>query len=510
MQGEAPESPRVRGLMTTRMQINANRWLRKRIAYALSIRNVRMQFDPARWLRSMPLVAATVIMLGIGAGFVYSIFKPQGVIGESQIVRDRDSNAVYVRANGKLYEALNMSSARLIAGGAQSIVSVPHSEIAREAQGSLMGIPGAPNDLTVTNGAGVQAAVCQRVPVNSSTARVTVTVLDGGVLLGGGRAAALAPDEAVVGVLNGQTYVIFNGRKSVVDPADRIVLAALGISRTVTDRPSPLTTSLGNAIPSGLPLVAPAIPDAGIESQWKLGPSPVPVGAVVGSDIPGQGMKFYVVLKEGVQEITPVVAAMLRSQNAFGLAQPPQVTPDLLAAVPAVTVLEVSQFPASPLRVVDPGVRPVTCWMWERGRTAQSATTVLIAGAELPISPMDDHSVVTVASSYGEHDGADQVYLGPGAANWVTQTGNSPKSASRETLWWISPRGTRFGVDTSSNNVREALGLAIDPLAMPWNILRLIPPGLPRNVALSKDDASVTHDRLAVDQAPAPMAGGNK
>ncbi|SIC20792.1 type VII secretion protein EccB [Mycobacteroides abscessus subsp. abscessus] len=509
MQEEAPESPRVRGLMTTRMQINANRWLRKRLAYALSIRNVRMQFDPAKWLRSVPLVAAVAIMVGIGGGFVYSLFKPQGVIGESKIVKDRDSNALYVRLNGKLYEALNMSSARLVAGGAQSVVSVPRAEIEREAQGSKLGIPGAPNDMTVTNGAGVQAAVCQRVPVNSSTAHVTVSVLDGGIVLGG-RAAALAPDEAVVGALNGQTYVIFNGRKSVVDPADRIVLSALGISRSVTDRPSVLTTSLGNAIPSGLPLVAPAIPDAGIASQWKLGPSPIPVGAVITADIPGQGVKFFVVLKEGVQEITPVVAAMLRSQNAFGLSQPPQVTPDLLAAVPTVTVLEVSQFPAAPLRVVDPGVRPVTCWLWERGRTAQSATTTLIAGAELPISPLADRSVVRVASSYGEHDGADQVYLGPGAANWVIQTGNSPKAASRETMWWISPQGTRFGVDTTSANVREALGLDDEPLGMPWNILRLIPSGLPKNVALSKDDASVTHDRLAVDQSPAPIAEGMK
>lgn len=496
--------------MTTRMQINASRWLRKRNGYALSIRNVRMKFDPARWLRSMPMVAAAAIVLVIAGTFVYSIFKPQGVIAGSKIIKDRDSNAVYVRSSGRLYEALNMTSAKLIAGGEQSMATVPYAEIAKEAQGSWIGIPGAPNAMPVTNGAGVSAAVCQRVPVNSSVARVTVTVLDGGVVLGGPRAAVLAPDEAVVGTLNDQTYVLFNGRKSVVDPADRVVLSALGISRSSTDRPAPLTTSLGNAVPSGLPLVAPAIPDAGIESQWKLGAAPVPVGAVITSEIPGQGAKFFVVLKEGRQEITPVVAAMLRSQNAFGLASPPQVTPDLLAAVPEVSVLEVSQFPAAPLRVVDPMVRPVTCWLWERGRTAQTATTKLIAGAELPISPMADEAVVPVASSYGEHDGADQVYMGPNAANWVVQTGNSPQSPSRESLWWISPHGTRFGVDTSSPNILESLGLSADPLKFPWSILRLVPSGFPENVALSQNDAQIIHDRLLIDPAPAPMTGGKK
>lgn len=56
-----------------------------------------------------------VAVICLGALF-WSFIKPAGSIGTSKIVADQDSGAIYVRVNETLYPALNLSSARLIAG----------------------------------------------------------------------------------------------------------------------------------------------------------------------------------------------------------------------------------------------------------------------------------------------------------------------------------------------------------------------------------------------------------
>ncbi|WP_459988126.1 type VII secretion protein EccB, partial [Mycobacterium avium] len=59
----------------------------------------------------------------------WSLVRPAGSAGQARILADQDSGALYVRVGDKLYPALNLSSARLIAGEASAPVRVRRSEI---------------------------------------------------------------------------------------------------------------------------------------------------------------------------------------------------------------------------------------------------------------------------------------------------------------------------------------------------------------------------------------------
>jgi type VII secretion protein EccB len=497
-----PDDDRPQGLLATWAQIKAHFWLRRRVGYGLTLRNVSMQFDLARWLRSIPAVAAVVLLVVCGGAYIFSVIRPAGKIGGSRLVMDRVSGRKYVNANGLLYPVLNEASAKLIVGMATEPVGVRRAAIAGRPQGPTVGIAGAPDEMPVTNGPSTAVAVCQKVPLESVAGHVMVAVLDGGVVFGS-RADRMGPLDAIVGTLNGQTWVIWGGKKSVVDPNDRIVLSALGIDRDVLNRPVPLTPAFANAVPSGLPLVDPAVPDAGMPAPWSLG-RPLSVGAVVQSALPGRGQRFYLVLKDGVQEVSPTVAAMLRSENAFGAADAPVVDPDALAKVPQVTVVQTSQYPPAPVDVLSAQDKPVTCWTWEKGRTASNAAMAVVAGTELPIAAAADALLSPVV---GAHDGAtvaDAVYMAPDAANWVRTTGNSQSSSSQESYWWLAPSGSRFGVN-SADHSRESLGLPDVTLPMPWSVLRLFPSGLPPHVELSKADAMAQHENVPNDPAPSAL-----
>lgn len=450
----------------------------------------------------LPVVASIVLLVVCGGAYVFSLIRPAGVVTESsRIVMDRGSGQVYVYVNHRLYPALNLASARLIMGGGD-VTSATSASIMQYPIGPRVGIEGAPDDMTVTNGDSTSVAVCQRVSPESGSSAVSVTVLDGGIEAGA-RARELSSRQALLATLNGRTYLVWDGAKSVVDPTDRIVLGALGIDPDVASHPMVLGGAVGNAIPSNIPLSAPVVPDAGVATPWKLA---LPAGAVVQAQVPGGGNQFYVVLTQGIQRVSQTVASMLRSENSYGLAQVPVISPDALAGIPEVEVITTAQYPPAPVQVVAAADQPVTCWAWEKGRGASTATARVLSGTNLPISASADASVVPVVSTHRGVDGADAVYMAPNAANWVAATGNGDGSSSQESWWWISRSGNRFGVSAAQNSrSRESLGLTAEPLPMPWAVLRLLPRGLADGVALSKEDAMTEHDSVPKDPAPAAL-----
>ncbi|WP_176480491.1 type VII secretion protein EccB, partial [Mycobacterium avium] len=168
----APDDERPQGLLATWAQIKAHFWLRRRVGYGLTLRNVSMQFDLARWLRSIPAVALVVLVVVCAGAYLFSVIHPAGKIGENRLVMDRASGRKFVNANGLLYPVLNGSSAKLIVGMAMDPVAVTHSEIAARPQGPIVGIAGAPDEMPVTNGDSTAVAVCQKVPLQSVAGHV--------------------------------------------------------------------------------------------------------------------------------------------------------------------------------------------------------------------------------------------------------------------------------------------------------------------------------------------------
>ena len=187
-------------------------------------------------------------------------------------------------------------------------------------------------------------------------------------------------------------------------------------------------------------------------------------GAVVGSvlsvrDLQTDADNFYVLLRNGVQPISPFVASLLRSANSFGDELPVVVAPDRLASVPVVETLPVDYYPTTRLELVDTATDPVTCLNWSKGSTDRSAETVVLSGKGLPVPIGSDNRLLRLVKNDRSAASieADQVYMSPGATNLVMTTGAAPDATSRESMWWISDQGVRYGISLEDETLR-ALG----------------------------------------------------
>ena len=58
-------------------------------------------------------------------------------------------------------------------------------------------------------------------------------------------------------------------------------------------------------------------------------------------------MRYYAVLPDGLQPISPVLAAILRNTNSYGLDQPPRLGADEVAKLPVSRMLDTAAIPTS-------------------------------------------------------------------------------------------------------------------------------------------------------------------
>jgi type VII secretion protein EccB len=294
--------------------------------------------------------------------------------------------------------------------------------------------------------------------------------------------------------------VIWGGQRSQINPIDRSVTFNLGLDPGVT-YPIEISNALFDALPSTEPLVIPAIPGAGTPSGWLPGST---VGSVLETrDANGAVTGFYVLLPDGVQKITSFVADLLRTANAQGSATPTLISPDKLVHIPAVEVLNVGYYPSGKLNFVDTAASPVTCVAWQKQSTDPQATITVFSGRGLPVPIGMDSRLVRLVRDDRHPDSveADQTLVLPGAANFVATTSGVATSESRESLYWISPQGVRYGVQWDKPTL-QALGL--DPgsaVQAPWPIVRTFAAG----PAIGRDSALLARDTITGGGAVAPI-----
>ena len=101
------------------LQVSAHFFWNRRNAAALSHHGVRMEFDPVQRQRASLILGFIFALLAVALMFVLSWFKPAGQVGQSSILADRDTGAIFVLVDGRLHPAVNLVSARLIAGQAE-------------------------------------------------------------------------------------------------------------------------------------------------------------------------------------------------------------------------------------------------------------------------------------------------------------------------------------------------------------------------------------------------------
>jgi type VII secretion protein EccB len=506
-----PDQVVYRRGFVTRHQVTGWRFLIRRIAAGLALHDTRMLVDPLRTQSRAVLLGVLMLITGLAGSFVFSLIRPNTQAGNNAVLADRSTAALYVRVGDQLHPVLNLTSARLIVGHPVNPTQVKSSELDRFPRGNLVGIPGAPERMVQNSSHDANWTVCDTVGGASRAAHsLGVTVIAGPPddrSSQGAKAAAIGPTQAVLVDNGGSTWLLWDGKRSQIDLADHAVTNALGLGADAAGAPAvrPIAQGLFNAIPEAPSLTAPPIPNAGAPAAFSV---PAPIGAVVVSyalEGPAQNSpvtRYYAVLPDGLQPISPVLAAILRNTNSYGLDQPPRLGADAIAKLPVSRLLDTARYPGQQVALVDAAKDPVTCAFWTRQAGAATSSLSLLSGSALPIPD----SVRTV-DLVGAANGATRVALAPGTGYFTQTVGGGAESPGAGSLFWVSDTGVRYGIDNEVDSASgaagrgktvEALGLSAPAVPIPWSILSLFATG----PTLSRTDALLAHDGLAPDSRP--------
>lgn len=481
---------------TTRWQVNGYRFLVRRMEHALVRRDVRMLHDPMRSQSRALAVGAVVASLVLAACAALALIRPQGKIGDASIVVGKDSGAMFVVLDRTLRPVLNLASARLILDTAAEPVMVDEDELGTLPRGSLVGIPGAPSALPHdSSGESTGWTVCDSGRAGNS---VTTSIIAGRPELGP-QIATLADDEVLLVRSADGDHLVYDGTRARIDLTNRSLTRALGIEGI---DPRPISRGLLNAIPEVPAIVPPVIAGAGTAPRFPI------QGRTVGSvvSVPhGADLRYYVVLRDGVQEVGEATALIVQFADSQGSGHIGSITPDALANAPTVKELAVSTFPKVPPTVVDSADRPVGCLSWRpRAGTdgaGGGATLAVAAGRGLPIP--DDARPVHLAQSDGPGPKADSAYLRPGSGGYVHTTGIGPDSSRGGSLFYVADTGVRYGI--KDGDAARALGFDTPAARAPWQIIELLAPG----PTLGREEALVAHDGVAPDERSAAVLSDN-
>ena len=459
----------------------------RRLRAAITRYSVRMKHDDRKQQAALVL-SVVFVLLGCGWMALLGAMKPVGLAGQSPIVGNRDTGAVYARIDGRLYPALNLASARLATGSPSAPTWVQETEIARFPAGPMIGIPGIPGALTVAPTSVSAWGICDTAGRRNGESAISTAIA--GTVDNAERTRPLQRSEAILATHRGDAILIWDGHRTGIDLTERAITFNLGLDDS-GPHPIELSDALFDAIPATESMAVPRIPAAGTASVLLP-------GAVVGrvlqtQDASGAVSGFYVLLSDGVQRVTSFVADLLRTADSHGVLEPQLISPDILLRIPEVSRLDVGHYPNGKLTFIDTDANPVTCMSWTKHPTDSQATMTVLSGRGLPIpEALDSHIVTLVGGSDPTGTTVRQTLVLPDAATLVVSTSGALRTDSRETLFWVSPQGVRYGLDQESATL-DALG--IDPaqaLQAPWPILRLFAAG----PAITRADALVARDTI--------------
>jgi type VII secretion protein EccB len=526
-----PDKVAYRRGFVTRHQVSGWRFVMRRIASGVALHDTRMLVDPLRTQTRAVVMGVLIVITALMGCFVFSLIRPNGSAANNPVLADRSTAALYVRVGDRLHPVLNLTSARLIVGRSVNPTTVKSSELDKFPRGNLIGIPGAPERMVQSTSKDADWTVCDSVAGPATGVTVIAGALNSGDASSGARAAALGAGHAVLARNGTASWLLWDGRRSRIDLGDRAVTSALGLG---SDPPSPRSIAVGlfNAIPEAPALTVPGIPEAGSPPRFDL-PVSAPVGAVVESfalenagdahaetnsdarpqtnnaNRPANAVLYYAVLPDGLQPISPVLAAMLRNANSYDLDQPPRLGADQVAKLPVSRALDTGRYPDQRVKIVDTARDPLTCAHWSKPEGASTNSLTLLSGSTLPV-PEARHTEDLVGAGTGGT--ASRVAMAPGTGYFTQTVGaqDADRGAAAPavgSLFWISDTGVRYGIDNEGSNqtvatgrakTAEVLGLSPPPTPIPWSTLSLFAPG----PTLSRADALLAHDSLAPDSRP--------
>ncbi|WP_280415321.1 type VII secretion protein EccB [Nocardia carnea] len=510
--------------VVTKHQVSGWRFLLHRIEHALVRRDASMIDDPSRGRSTALAIGVALACVGIAGAAVLAFFKPAKPVGNSPILAEKDSGALYVKLGERLHPALNLTSARLIVGQPANPVEVSRSELEKYPRGAWVGIPGAPgqiNDVaekdsewtvcdTARTGAAAPVDPKTGLPILSRSAVLT-TAIAGPLTVDDDTIHEMRPPQARL--LRGEdaTWLVYHDTekgvvRAEINMAESPVLLALGIDSTATVAAA--SPGLLGAIPEVPPIRVPEVPDAGAPVILKPTLDAV-VGSIVTSSTPNQPAVYYLVSNSGLVRVSPVLAAIVRNANSHGAVATTTISPDVAAAnLRPGDWPGTATYPTQPVEILDPIGDLITCYHWARTGTDPNAHTRLLFGRELPLAQQErGRTVQLVTAPWSGGATADYAYLPRDTGKFVQVTGAEPGSPLRESLFWITDSGVRHGIDADvqggkGDKTLSALGLKEPPPA-PWSIVSLFAVGPTISVA----DAMIQHDGIPTNMAGVQMQG---
>ena len=527
---------------TTKSQVQAYRFVIRRMESALVRKDPVMLHDPMRSHKRATVVSVILGAVGLIGFAVFGLFSPSQSLPSSGIVIGAQSGQVYVVSKNpyQLIPVFNVASARLLLmveankgapivpsanGQSASLpqigapVTVSDDQLTSIPMGRLTGIPDGPQELPAPGTGTSDWAVCDQIgqaPAVGGTGPVqpTTTVLAGMTNIG----QNLKPDEGLLvqAPNNNQEYLIYDKQSTTnnaeddsavaapIDATDTHILDAFNI-RTV--QPRLISAALLGAIPQVAKIQNPVANISGAPQGYNL-----PDGIQVGQSFSVQNASgpdtYYVALPDGLQQVTETVAQIVQYEQ-HGQVNFQKLTDTQITNIKPVHELDVDSYPVNvPHTIVDSSLHPVTCLGWSADTSnplkplVRTRVTVDVK-LELPSNP-NNPSVAMQPVPVGQPGPSgqkiDSFFMNPGHQSLAVHAATSPAEFKAGPIYIVSGRGVKYSVSdlTTAQGLGIASGGSSDGLAAaPESILSLLPSSAQ---TLSTENVMHTYDAVPVQQ----------
>jgi type VII secretion protein EccB len=531
---------------TTKSQVQAYKFVLRRMQSALVRRDAVMLHDPMRTHTRATIVGVVLGALGAIVFVVWGLLSPAPSVPEAgNIVIGEQSGTVYVvMGNPKtLVPTFNLASARLLllaqqkqssassGAGANAAPAAPAAAASPAAvknptvvsdeqlknipRGKLTGIPDGPQ-LIPGDSQRISAnwAVCDQVQLDPSLPNPdtgkTNTYVFGGVAPSG-LGTELRESEALLAAAdNGKTYLIYRLPSSQNRPNANTVRAEIDVNntndavRTALGLQKParkITQGLLNAIPEVAKLSPPQIPDGAPPGNFDG----LAVGDVFSTQPTGDQPKYWAITTGGIQQVSNAVADVMRVAKHGSASRLQTLGLDKLSGVNVLQpndpgYIPVDDFPRSVPTILDATKSSsVACLGWSLvgSGTDQDAHTSVYIDTQLPGAKAtgDKFTPMTVTTPGPNRVPITGFYLEPGFGA-VVQSATGKASFGKGSIQLISDRGIRYSVPDAAT--ADAIGMNNRQPA-PESVIGLLPTG----ASLNTQDVLKQFDSVPID----PNAG---
>lgn len=482
---------------TTKIQLSGYKLVSRRLEEAVIRRDTRLfdsPFNSQALGVSFGVLAIALVM--IAAAVMNFIKPPTGVAGQTYVVTK--DGGQYVKYAEAWHPVTNAVSASLILGSPVRAKSVSENALKNEKLGLPMGVVSAPAQVNPDSHGDIPVNVCSTYIPPDPLDTSAQTVIDTSLLFGDvlDTASPLTESQAVLVTVYDKSryWVLFDGKRAVLDINDNVMLAALGIDMDVLQRATIVSPKLLDTIPAAPALRAPNLANMRSMSEKVTG---MRVGTVLVQEMPNEPSTYYIVANDGVQQVSELVARVFTANNAEVVRNP---SAAIITSAPKVTPIELGYFPSLLPTFTQ---EDTVCVTWEKTPDQPKAQTWLRVAKDIP-SSVRSRSDMAPSISGGDGPSMDRFFAGKeGKGQLVQATDLNDLTVVQGTVSYISPEGIRYAIGGNVEQTLQSLGVSAQPFVVPWQYLALIPEG----ATLSKTEALVLHETIT---PPEQQLSGDK